>query len=86
MDNEKFQELVLEKLNMLTDEVKGVKSTVSKFEIRIENEVIEKIRGLYDDREVQNNRFDRIESKLDDISTDVGYIAAKIAGFGKLAR
>lgn len=86
MDNEKFQELVLEQLKTLTDGQRELKKDVIRIETRMENEVIDKTRALFDDREVQNDRLDRIENKLDDIATDVSYIAAKIAGLGKLAR
>lgn len=86
MDNKKFQELVLQQLNMLTTDIKGIKSTVSKLEVDIENKVIEKIRALFDDREVQNERLDRIEDKLDKISTDTSYLVARVARLENLAK
>lgn len=121
MENEKFQELVLQQLAYLAEGQQRLESVVGKIETRtetleqgqarlegrmenlehktdridsgllkletrMENEVIDKIRALFDDRETQNDRLDRIENKLDDMATDISYIAAKIAGSGKLAR
>lgn len=80
------QQLIIKTLQMHSVQLEDLQKGQSRLETRIENEIIEKLRGLYDDREVQNDRFDRIESKLDDMATDISYIAAKIAGFRKLAR
>lgn len=95
MDNEKFQELVLQQLGALASDVAGLKqdivgvkddiqdlkSAVTKIEVRIENEVIEKIRALYDARSVQgdiNTRIidtlDRIEAKLDVLQMETAHI------------
>ena len=49
-----------------------------KLEARMENEVIDKIRGFYDARKVQNERFDRIESKLDDLDDKIEYALLKL--------
>jgi len=57
-----------------------------KLELRMENEVIEKIRALFDDREAQNERFGRIANTLDDISTDVRYLVARVVKLEKLAK
>jgi len=107
MDNEKFQELVLQQFNKIDRQLQSLtdgqeelnkkvgsmdtrlktveegqtriesrmdklESKVDKLELRMENEVIEKIRGLYEDREVQhdvNSRvlaaLERIESKIE---------------------
>ncbi|RYD02602.1 hypothetical protein N752_25070 [Desulforamulus aquiferis] len=56
-----------------------LESKVDKLEIRIENEVIEKIRGLYDYREVTNDKFDQVIDKLSDIDDSINYALAKIA-------
>ncbi|HBV97733.1 MAG: hypothetical protein JL50_03175 [Peptococcaceae bacterium BICA1-7] len=82
-----------EQLQTLNNRVGGLEkgqtrlgSKVDKIEIRMENEVIDRIRALFDNREVQNDRLERIENKLDDMATDVSYVAAKIAVSGKLAK
>ncbi len=82
MDNEKFQELVVQQLQKLSEgqsriesrmdkleskvdklesKVDKLESKVDKLELRMENEVIDKIRILFDAREAQNQRLDRIE-------------------------
>lgn len=85
-DNEKFQVLVLEQLKALTEGQVKLEATLLKLETNIENEVIDKIRGLYDDREVQNERFDRIEEKLGSIEVDTGYLVAKVAKLERIAK
>ncbi|TDA70527.1 MAG: hypothetical protein D9V47_00830 [Clostridia bacterium] len=57
-----------------------------RIETRMENEIIEKIGALFDDREVQNDRLDRIESKLEDISADVRYLVTKVALVEKMVK
>ena len=71
MTNEQFQELMINQLKILIDEVKEIKTSQLKLETCIENEVIDKIRVLFDAREVQNDRFDRIDNKLDDIDDKI---------------
>ncbi len=75
VDNEKFQELVVQQLQKLSEgqsriesrmdklesKVDKLESKVDKLELRMENEVIDKIRILFDAREAQNQRLDRIE-------------------------
>jgi len=71
MENEKFQELVLQQLQSLAEGQKELRTDITKIgsrmdrlEIRMENEIIDKLKALFDDREVQDSRFDRIENKL----------------------
>lgn len=59
-------------VNTLTDKVAHVETKLDKLEFRMENEVIDKIRSLYDAREVQNTvneklfrSLNRMEAKLD---------------------
>ena len=49
-----------------------------KLETRMENEVIDKIRVLFDVREFQNDRFDRIDNKLDDLDDKIEYALLKL--------
>ena len=100
MDNEKFQELVLQQLQdlaagqkQLTDGQKDICKDLTKLETsmgslekgqlrletRMENEVIDKIRALFDTWQVH-------EDKLDDISTDTRYLVARVAKLEKTAR
>lgn len=91
MENEKFQELVLEKLSILTTEVKEVKNTVAnvktrlaaveqgqlRIETRLENEVIEKIRALFDDRSTNQDYFANIKNSLTQIEENVEVLYQK---------
>ena len=50
-----------------------------RLETRIESEVIEKIRGLYDDREVQQDTNQRITSTLERIEAKVDVLQMETA-------
>lgn len=79
---EDSQDRLAEEVMAIKSELHGVKETVIRTETRIENEIETRIRALYEAREVHNDRFERIEGKLDSIATDVSYLVAKIAGMG----
>ncbi|ADG81929.1 hypothetical protein [Thermincola potens] len=78
MDNEQFQEFVVKHLMKLTDKVSSMedkvssmendiallKSTVLRIETRMEHEIIDKIRILFDGYLQHDRRLDRIEKKL----------------------
>ena len=49
-----------------------------KLESRVENEVIDKIRILFDARNVQNDRLERIENKIDDLDDKIEYALLKL--------
>jgi len=55
------------------DEVRGgldeVRKDLTKLSAKVEGEMFEKIRGLYDAREVQNHTNERILSALESIET-----------------
>ena len=84
MDNNKFQELVLEQfgqLNRKLDEVDPSLDKVNASQVRMENELIKKIRGLYDFMEVQNeanehiiNSLGRLEAKIDVLQMETANI------------
>jgi len=57
-----------------------------KIETKIENQVIEKLRGLYDDRDMQNDRLDRIERRLDKIEADTSYLVVRVAKLESIAK
>ena len=65
---------------------KGLKSDVSelkkgqlRLETRMENEVIEKIRALFDARQAGEEKLDQINGRLDNIETDTGYLVDRVA-------
>lgn len=70
----------------LETRMEAVEKNQLRLESRIESEVVEKIRGLYDNREVQNERFERIENKISSIEKDTGYLVAKVARLESLAK
>ena len=47
-------------------------------ETRMENDVIDKIRALYDAREVQNDNAERIFRELSDINNNLDYALLKL--------
>lgn len=74
MDNDQFQELVLKQLNTLSRDAKELRQS----QVRMETELTDKVRALFDVREVQNDVNDRIisalnriENKLDNQSWEV---------------
>jgi len=78
MDNEKFQELtlqqfskVLEKLDSMDSRLEAVERGQLRLETRMENEVVEKIRGLYEFREIQTEVNERILAALDRIEAKI---------------
>lgn len=87
MDNLKFQELVLQQFQAITGELKSLKdgqqrldSKVDKLELRMESEVIDKIRVLFDADKVREEKVDQVIEKLDSIEIDTGYLVARVAG------
>jgi len=95
VENEKFQDLVLEQLARLTQEiteikqgqrelttkVDGLDAQISKLETKIENEVIDKIKALYDAREVQSDVNERIISTLGRIETKMDVLQMETASY-----
>lgn len=100
MDNERFQELVLQQLKVLTEgqsnmenhleklehKTDRIDSGLLKLETRIENEVIEKVRALFDARQVQEDKLGHISEKLDSIEIDTGYLVSRVARLEKVAK
>jgi len=82
MDNDKFQELMLqqfnkvfEKLDSVENGLEAVKRNQIRLETRIENEVVEKIRALFDDRSVNQDYFASIKDSLARIEDRVEFLA-----------
>jgi len=86
MNNEKFQELVLQQFNRINERLDSLENRQHRMETRMENEVIDKIKALFDDREVKNDRFDRIEDRLGSIENDTRYLVAKVVRLEKMAK
>lgn len=111
MDNEKFQELVLQQLQNITGELKsfnqsvgnleegqarlekdvqGVKESVTRLDMRVENEVENRIRTLFDGYTLRGDQIENlrkhIDERLDNIETDTGYLVSKVARLEKMAK
>ncbi len=63
-EQEKFQEFATKHLMTLSERVPLIESTVLRIETRIEHEIIDKIRVLFDGHLQHDHRLDRIEKKL----------------------
>lgn len=84
MDNEKFQELVLQQFQQLNTRFDKLETKVDKIDasqVRMENELTEKVRALFDAREVQNDvnekmlySLNRIEAKVDVLQMETANI------------
>lgn len=84
MDNEKFQELVLQQFQQLNTRFDKLETKVDKIDasqVRMENELTEKVRSLFDAREVQNDvnekmlySLNRIEAKVDVLQMETANI------------
>lgn len=86
MDNDRFQNLVLEQLKYLAEGQHELRQDVRRLETRMENEIIGKISALFDDREVQNNRLDNIDQKLDKVLTNTENLAIRATRLEKMAK
>ncbi len=69
------------RLDGIEKQLNGLEQDVKRMEIRMENEIIDKIRALYDARSVQEdvnsriiNTLDRIEAKLDVLQMETAHI------------
>lgn len=58
-------------------EVKENSNAINKLDMKIESEISDKLRGLYDTREVTNDKLDSIDDKIDDIRIDINNISIK---------
>lgn len=57
----------------------ATKEDIVKFETKIENEVIDKVRALFDNREVQAEINDKIQSTLNRIETKIDVLQMETA-------
>jgi chromosome segregation ATPase len=63
----------------LKDDVSELKSDVRIIGAKIDGEITDKIRALYDARAVMNDRFDTMDEKIDKLQIDVNGLTAKTA-------
>lgn len=118
MDNDKFQQLVLQQLQAITSEIKDIKDNqqqlesradqqyqgisgeikslqgnqqqlglkLDKLEMRMENEVINKLRVLFDADKLREEKLNLVMARLEGIEIDVGYLVARVVRLEKAAR
>ncbi|MDD4563110.1 MAG: hypothetical protein PHW39_08555 [Syntrophomonadaceae bacterium] len=82
MTDQDFQELVIKQLQTLTEGQQTLSEKVNIIDlnqIRMENELTEKIRGLYDSREVQNDVNERIISTLERLEAKIDVLQLETA-------
>jgi hypothetical protein len=63
-ENQKFQQLVLKHFSILTTDVSDLKLRFNKFEIRMENEVIDKIKILFDEYQCHDDEIKLLKQHL----------------------
>ncbi len=61
----------------LKEDIKKNTNAICKLETKIESEISDKIRGLYDTREIANSKLDSIDNKIDDMKIDINNISIK---------
>lgn len=70
----------------LATRIDGLEKGQRRVEAHLENEVIGKIRVLFDAFQSHEERLNRIESRLEDVSTDIRYLVDRVVTVEKLAR
>ena len=70
---------MLEKIyEELQDTKKELKADILAIETKIENEVSDKVRALYDHREIVNSKLDEIDEKVDKLHLDINNLTLKV--------
>lgn len=70
----------------LRADIHKVESKVIELEIRMENEVIDKVRILFDADKVREEKLSQVVEKLDSIEIDTGYLVSRVARLEKVAK
>ncbi len=84
--NGEFQNAVLQQLKNITEEQKALRKDLNRLELRMENEVIDKVRILFDAREIQDQRLERIDDRMQSIEIDTGYLVSRVARLEKAVK
>ncbi len=70
-------------LKPLVGQVKTLQEQVTRIETRIENDVSDKVRALYDGYALRGNQIERLREHLDErfdaVQTDLSYVVGKVA-------
>jgi len=100
ISNEEFQVMALQQLKDLTEGQKTlfaeqkalaegqkeIRKDLARLEYRMEHEVINKIRALFDACEAHEDYFKRIFARLDNIEIDTRYLVARVTRLEQLAK
>lgn len=68
---------VEQELRGVRQELKETKQDVKKLNAKIDGEISDKIRALFDDRQVVHEKFDEINEKIDRLQMDVNNLTVK---------
>ncbi|KNF08091.1 hypothetical protein CLPU_10c01460 [Gottschalkia purinilytica] len=87
MNNEEKAYSLLEKIYFelqetkkeLKSEIQENRKAMVKLEAKIEDEISDKVRSLYDNRELVNDKLNAIDDKLDNIQIDINNLTIKTA-------
>lgn len=86
MNNEEFQATLLDQLQLLAEgqrslalEQKEIRKDLTRLEAKMENDVINKVRALFDANQVQDDRYDHVLEKLSDMDDKLDYMLLKVA-------
>lgn len=84
------QERLETKVDKLEQGQERLETKVGELELRMENEVIEKVRALYDGFNLRGDQIEnlqkRLDQRLDSIEIDIGYLVSKVARLEKMAK
>jgi len=65
------------KFDAVEQELKEVRQDVKKLNAKIDGEISDKIRALFDDRQVVHEKFNEINEKIDRLQMDVNNLTVK---------
>ena len=73
-------------LGNVENRLETVENNQARLEMRMENEVIDKVRALFDDREVQHIRYDKLENQLEALSIDLSFLVTRVIRLEQVAK
>lgn len=65
------------KITGIEEKIKHVEEEVKKLGIKIDTEITDKIRALFDDRQLLHEKIDEIDEKIDMLQLDVNNLTVK---------
>lgn len=87
------EEKILNMLQSIQGDVKNMKidigkvyTKIDKLELRMENEIVDRLHALFDDRQVQHGKLQCLEDRLESIEIDTGYLVSRVSSLEKLVK